>query len=656
MIFFSDFKKAYDSLEWDFIWKCLEKYNFGPNFIKWIQLLYKSPQVVIKNNGYLSDPVDLKRGVRQGCPVSCLIFILCLECLADKIRSNNNLNGLKLNITNIKLCLYADDITFFVKNEDELKECIREINMYGDVSGLTLNLKKCEGLWIGNYKFRQPGCKVCGINWPTEPIKCLGIYVGHNKNACDELNWNRKIVKMANILRCWRNRDLTIFGKVQIIKSLALPNIIYSANCCDIPNGVIQRINELIFNFIWGSTERIKRKTLISPQIKGGVKMIDIESQFGALKAAWVDRILKSKGKWSELPKKFINKFGKDEYILCTNVTKIKDIQILKSIPKFYQEVIIAFTSSKAVSEESFKKSILQQPLFCNRYFVKTIGRKEEPLFFINWINGNLVCLKNLRIRNGIIDKDFVLQQINSKVNLPMELAIVQRSLNKYKTVIPDNEPDEHYKPDIYIQEDKNIDISNKTSKFYYENFIEMKCENSHMERFWSMTLQENIDFNNVYKNKIIKIKDKKIAETNFKILHGILPCGENLKRWKIKVNSYCYICNENETILHLIFNCRYSNHIWQKIQYILNRDLTSYYIICGLNNKGDEPVNFLISLISHCIYKDWLVHSQNNKMRVLANNVHILRTNLLYYKTIYSETKSFKSLVPIINGVLENL
>lgn len=265
MIFFSDFKKAYDSLEWDFIWKCLEKYNFGPNFIKWIQLLYKNPQVVIKNNGYLSDPVDLKRGVRQGCPVSCLIFILCLECLADKIRSNNNLNGLKLNITNIKLCLYADDITFFVKNEDELKECIREINMYGDVSGLTLNLKKCEGLWIGNYKFRQPGCKVCGINWPTEPIKCLGIFVGHNKNACDELNWNRKIVKMANILRCWRNRDLTIFGKVQIIKSLALPNIIYSANCCDIPNGVIQRINELIYNFVWGSTERIKRNTLISP-------------------------------------------------------------------------------------------------------------------------------------------------------------------------------------------------------------------------------------------------------------------------------------------------------------------------------------------------------------------------------------------------------
>ena len=118
-------------------------------------------------------------------------------------------------------------------------------------------------------------------------------------------------------------------------------------------------------------------------------------------------------------------------------------------------------------------------------------------------------------------------------------------------------------------------------------------------------------------------------------------------------MNSYCYICNGNETILHLIFNCRYSNHIWKKVQYILNRDLTSY---CGLNKKGDEPLSFLISFISHCIYKDWPVHSQNNNMRVLANNVHILKTNLLYYKTIYSETKSFKSLVPIINCVLENL
>ena len=83
-----------------------------------------------------------------------------------------------------------------------------------------------------------------------------------------------------------------------------------------------------------------------------------------------------------------------------------------------------------------------------------------------------------------------------------------------------------------------------------------MKCENSHMEHFWSMTLQDNIDFKDVYKSKIIKIKDKTITETNFKILHGILPCGENLKRWKIRMNSYCYICNENETILYLIFNC----------------------------------------------------------------------------------------------------
>ena len=59
------------------------------------------------------------------------------------------------------------------------------------------------------------------------------------------------------------------------------------------------------------------------------------------------------------------------------------------------------------------------------------------------------------------------------------------------------------------------------------------------MEHFWSMTLQGDINFKEVYANKIIKIKDKKIAETNFKILHGILPCGENLKRWKIKLNSF---------------------------------------------------------------------------------------------------------------------
>ena len=69
-----DFQKAFDSLEWDFLKKALIFLNFGESFIRWIEVIYHKPQACIKNNGYMSDLFDISRGIRQGCPVSALLF------------------------------------------------------------------------------------------------------------------------------------------------------------------------------------------------------------------------------------------------------------------------------------------------------------------------------------------------------------------------------------------------------------------------------------------------------------------------------------------------------------------------------------------------------------------------------------------------------
>ena len=100
---FADFKKAFDSIEWNFLFRTLIKFNFGDNFQKWIKLLYTSPCAVVKNNGYFSEEFALSRGVRQGCPVSALLFILCMEVLACNIRQNNMIGGLDITNKNEKL-------------------------------------------------------------------------------------------------------------------------------------------------------------------------------------------------------------------------------------------------------------------------------------------------------------------------------------------------------------------------------------------------------------------------------------------------------------------------------------------------------------------------------------------------------------------------
>ena len=67
LLFFLDFRKAFDSIEWNFMFECLKKYNFGPDFIQWVKLLYTQPLTCIKNNGYISDIFELEKGIRQGC-------------------------------------------------------------------------------------------------------------------------------------------------------------------------------------------------------------------------------------------------------------------------------------------------------------------------------------------------------------------------------------------------------------------------------------------------------------------------------------------------------------------------------------------------------------------------------------------------------------
>jgi hypothetical protein len=64
------------------------RFGFGPNFKTWVQILYKDIYSRIKINGFLTNPIPIQRGVRQGCPLSALLFILIGEVLGNQIREN----------------------------------------------------------------------------------------------------------------------------------------------------------------------------------------------------------------------------------------------------------------------------------------------------------------------------------------------------------------------------------------------------------------------------------------------------------------------------------------------------------------------------------------------------------------------------------------
>ena len=82
--------------------------------------------------------LTLSRGVRQGCPVSSLLFVLCMEVLANSVRRNVDIKGLSLDENGTQHAIivqYADDTTLFLRNTHEMRLAINMLEHFGRVAG-----------------------------------------------------------------------------------------------------------------------------------------------------------------------------------------------------------------------------------------------------------------------------------------------------------------------------------------------------------------------------------------------------------------------------------------------------------------------------------------------------------------------------------------
>ena len=170
------------------------------------------------------------------------------------------------------------------------------------------------------------------------------------------------------------------------------------------------------------------------------------------------------------------------------------------------------------------------------------------------------------------------------------------------------------------------------------------------------MELNAKIDYNptTIYTDKIIGIKDNKLAETNYKILYKILPCGVNLKKWKKKDSDICDICNKTETIQHLIYECQYAKFLWSKIEKALNTNISLLDIVFG--KKSQPDMNMFISLVVYLIYKEWITYSMNFDKRPTSLNMNKYTQELITYKKIYNASQTLMKYTKHIEITIEYL
>ena len=245
---FIDFKKAFDTIDWNFVFKTLESFNFGPEIQQWIKTFYTNCSSCVMNNGYASEFFKIERGVRQGCPLSGALFVLCAEILANAIRQDKTINGIIVFDKEFKVSQYADDTTAFVADLQSAENLFKFLHAFQKCSGLEINTTKTEGMWLGANRNKKT--KHFDIACPSEPVFALGINFTYSDEVSHQKNFEQKLTSMKNLLNIWYPRNLSLYGRITILKTLALSKLIYNTSMLSFPHSFVKTVNQTIKSFI----------------------------------------------------------------------------------------------------------------------------------------------------------------------------------------------------------------------------------------------------------------------------------------------------------------------------------------------------------------------------------------------------------------------
>ena len=132
-------------MEWNYIQKCQEATNFGPDLRQWVYVFYHNISSCVLNNGHASEPFLFERGVRQGCPLSGLLCVMAIGVLVQKIRRSKMIKGNEIEYNGsqeIKLSQYADDTTALLSDSESVMQLLELLGLFERCSGLKINESK----------------------------------------------------------------------------------------------------------------------------------------------------------------------------------------------------------------------------------------------------------------------------------------------------------------------------------------------------------------------------------------------------------------------------------------------------------------------------------------------------------------------------------
>ena len=326
-----DQEKAYDKIDHHYLLDTLRTFQLPMLFIDTVGTLYKRAKTRVVINGVQSNPYLVTRGVRQGDPLSCLLFDIAIEPLAASIRNAPDITGYAIphSTTIIKINLYADDTTVYLSHSDRYDTLERLLKTWCRASGAKFNLEKTEIIPIGTAEHRARMLHTRCLHPDDAPLadgirivpeghsaRILSAWIGNNTDQAQP--WSPIIDKIKEHLDHWAAAHPTLDAKRLIVQMVVGGMTQFLTKAQGMPPTVLRTLTTITRNFLWDknrSPPGLSIPRLTKPIPQGGINILDLETRNQAIELTWVRDYLNlspTRPTWAYALDAIINTINKD--------------------------------------------------------------------------------------------------------------------------------------------------------------------------------------------------------------------------------------------------------------------------------------------------------------------------------------------------------
>ncbi|XP_040872094.1 uncharacterized protein [Glycine max] len=248
-----DLHKAYDMVNWRAMECILKEIGLPMQFVSWIMTGVSTVSYRFNVNGTYSDIMQAKRGIRQGDPMSPMLFVIIMEYMHRTLGDS--------------------------KSVSMMMETIRK---FSDSTGLKVNPAKCQMFFGG-----MDGCSKENLRRITDfaegklPVRYLGVPLSCKRLTIQQ--YMPLIDKIVDRVKHWTSKLLSYAGRIQLVKSITSAIAMYWMQCFPLPQFILRKINAICRSFVWTGKQEISKKSLVAwdtmcrNKSQGGVGIINLQ-------------------------------------------------------------------------------------------------------------------------------------------------------------------------------------------------------------------------------------------------------------------------------------------------------------------------------------------------------------------------------------------